>query len=41
MAGDMPWAYFISYFSALGIDAAFSIINFISVHYNNSSLIIQ
>ncbi len=33
MAGDMPWAYFNSYFSALDIDPAFSIINFISVHY--------
>ena len=33
MAGDMPWVYFISYFSALGIDPAFFIIDFVSVHY--------
>lgn len=31
MAGDMPWFYFISYFSALGIDPAFLIVDFVSV----------
>lgn len=31
MAGDMPWVYFISYFSALGIEPAFLIVDFVSV----------